>query len=163
MRFNKANLRRNAHLELEEDIVFTPEQIAGHVSLLDIKDIHAIAKLTSFGEIIKADIEVKGTLVLECAYSLKPLKRKLHIKDTLQFSNLPQEEDDILYVPTPDIDLNAYIFGLILLEVPPKVVKRGAKLPKEGKGYRVLTEEEFIKEKEAAGDPRFVALDKFEE
>ncbi|MCX5774811.1 MAG: hypothetical protein NTV44_00290 [Firmicutes bacterium] len=109
MKFNKANLRRNAHLELEEDIVFTPEQIAGHVSLLDIKDIHAIAKLTSFGEIIKADIEVKGTLILECAYSLKPLKRKLHVKDTLQFSSVPQEEDDILYAPAPDIDLTAYI------------------------------------------------------
>jgi len=163
MKFNKANLRRNAHLELEEDIVYTPEQISGHISLIDVKDIHAIAHLASFGEIIKADIEVIGTLVLECAYTLKPLKRKLHIKDTLQFSSIPQEEDDILYAPEPDIDLNAYIFGLILLEVPAKVVKRGAKLPKEGKGYRVLTEEELIKEKEAAGDPRFIALDKFEE
>ena len=40
-----------------------------------------------------------------------------------------------------------------------KVVKKGATLPKGGKGYEVITEEEYYKKKEESVDPRFSALD----
>lgn len=163
MKFNKANLRRLSHIELEEDIAFPKEKMMANPTIIDIKNVHAVANISVFGELIKADVEIKGTFILECAYTLSPIKRSFRIQDTLQFSSEPQEEDDVLFAPDQDIDLDSYLFGLILTEAPLKAVKRGAKLPKNGKGFRVLTEEELANEKSEKGDPRFSDLDKFEE
>ena len=38
-------------------------------------------------------------------------------------------------------------------------MKKGAKLPTNGNGYRVLSEDEYNKEQEEKVDPRWAALD----
>jgi uncharacterized metal-binding protein YceD (DUF177 family) len=150
-------------MEFEEDITYSKERMATKPSLLDIKDVHALVHVENFGETISARIEATATLVLECAYTMEPLERKVKIDEEVHFSETVQDDDELLYAPGPTIDLDDYLFGLILTEIPAKVVKRGAHLPKAGKGYRVLSEAELIREKEKNGDPRFGELDKFEE
>ncbi len=150
-------------MEFEEDITYPKDRMATKPSLLDIKDVHAKVRVENFGETITADIQATATLVLECAYTLEPLERRIKIDEEVHFSETVQDDDELLYAPGPTIDLDDYLFGLIMTEVPAKVVKRGAHLPKAGKGYRVLNEAELIREKEKNGDPRFSELDKFEE
>jgi len=163
MKFLRADLRRMRTMEFDEDIVYPKTRMESKPSLLDIKNVHAHAVVENHGDIITAEIDATAVLVLECAYTLEPLERKITIKETLQFSEDVQEDDELLYAPGPTVDLDDYLFGLILVEVPAKVVKRNAHLPKAGKGYRVISEDQLIREKEESGDPRFKDLDKFEE
>lgn len=74
-------------------------------------------------------------------------------------SDLYENDENIVFVKGDVIDLHPYILGLIITEIPMKVVKKGATLPKGGKGYEVITEEEYYKKKEESVDPRFSALD----
>ena len=61
-----------------------------------------------------------------------------------------------------EIDLDPYILALILAEVPHTVTKKGAELPKSGSGYRVLSEEELLKEKSTKKNSAFDILDTIE-
>ena len=46
-----------------------------------------------------------------------------------------------------EIDMDNYFLGYVIASVPHNAHKKGAKLPSEGKGYRVLTEDELLKER----------------
>ena len=59
-------------------------------------------------------------------------------------------------------DIDPYVLSLVVSEIPAKIVKKGAKLPEDGSGYRVLSEEEYNKEQENKKDSRWDALDKIE-
>jgi uncharacterized metal-binding protein YceD (DUF177 family) len=72
------------------------------------------------------------------------------------------DDDDLVYVDSPQIDIKNDIYSLICASLPSKIIKKGATLPKEGKGYRVLTEEEILKEKESTKDSRWSVLDDLE-
>ena len=61
-----------------------------------------------------------------------------------------------------NIEVDEYILDLIIAEVPMKIVKKGAKLPSSGEGYRVLSEDEYNKEQEQKTDSRWAALDDIE-
>ena len=45
---------------------------------------------------------------------------------------------------------------------PIKIVKKGAKIPENGKGYRVITEDDYEQEKSKKVDHRFDILDTVE-
>ena len=85
----------------------------------------------------------------------------INAKDDLEFTD--NEEDDGCYLAQgPLIDLDEYILGILLANVPVRIVKKGAKLPDSGNGYRVLTQDEYQKEKENTQDPRWDALNDLE-
>ena len=54
--------------------------------------------------------------------------------------------------------MDHYIFNLLSASVPLSPKAPNATAPKSGKGYRVLSEEEFLKEKEEQGNSQFDAL-----
>ena len=54
--------------------------------------------------------------------------------------------------------MDHYIFNLLSASVPLSPKAPNAKAPQSGKGYRVLSEEEFLKEKEEQGNSQFDAL-----
>ena len=61
-----------------------------------------------------------------------------------------------------DIDLDELALRIIVSSLPIRLVRNETiPLPKSGKGYRFLTEEDSVKEKEAEGDPRLAALKDF--
>ena len=61
-----------------------------------------------------------------------------------------------------EIDLDPHILALILAEVPHTLTKSGASLPKSGNGYRVLSEDDYLKEKNHKGNSAFDILDTIE-
>ena len=82
-------------------------------------------------------------------------------KDDLEFTD--NEEDDGCYLAHgPLIDLDEYILGILLANVPVRIVKKGAKLPGDGQDYRVISEDQYVKEKENSVDHRWDALDNLE-
>ena len=64
-------------------------------------------------------------------------------KDNFYFSSEVTGSEECFFEPGNEIDLDPHILALILAEVPHNIVKKGAKRPSSGEGYRVLSEEEF--------------------
>ena len=60
------------------------------------------------------------------------------------------------------IILDDYVLGIVLANVPVRIVKKGAKRPSNGNNYRVISEDDYNKEKENSRDSRWDALDKIE-
>lgn len=85
---------------------------------------------------------------VECAYTLKIFEQKYDLDDQLHFTrDFDQVSDDIFYEKGPDIELDDYIYGLILGTVPLKVIYPGAKLAEvKQDNVRVMSEDEFIEE-----------------
>jgi hypothetical protein len=54
--------------------------------------------------------------------------------------------------------MDPYIFNLLSASVPLSPKAPNAKAPKSGNGYRVLSEDEFLSEKEEQGNSQFDAL-----
>ncbi|MPN54315.1 hypothetical protein SDC9_201985 [bioreactor metagenome] len=105
-------------------------------------------------------MNIDANLTLVCSYTLEDIGYKLSIQDELDFTDQEEVADENVFLePLSTIDLSPYIFGLISASIPMKVVKEGVQLPKDGKGYRVIKEDELSKERKNRKDPRFAALD----
>ena len=106
---------------------------------------------------MEASVEAK--VIGVCAYTLEDVELKLKFKDSLEFSNEVSDDEDIFFEEKPIFSLDPYILGLIVAETPIKIVKKGAKLPQAGDGYRVLSEDEYQLEKRNKSDSRWDKLD----
>ncbi len=91
------------------------------------------------------------------SYTGVPFNKEIKIDDTLYFTNTKSlDSDDIIFVKDL-IDLDYYVYSLLITSIPVDAHKDGEKLPK-GKDYRVLTEDEYLKEKASSGSNAFSAL-----
>ncbi|MFA6675793.1 MAG: hypothetical protein WCS49_02845, partial [Bacilli bacterium] len=70
-----------------------------------------------------------------------------------------ENDESAFYEPDNIFVIDEYILGLILAAVPSKVVNKGEKLPSDGSDYRIISEEDFLKEKKEKRDPRWQKLD----
>lgn len=147
MKINRLLLKPNTPTIVEEEIIF-PEAIdANHVKR--IPSCKVKATLTDFDDVLLADLEINAEVIASCAYTLEdvPLTKKL--KERLSFTSIEEMSDEDLYFePNNEIDLDPYIFSFIIASVPHNVHKKGAKLPEPGNGYRVISEEEYLKEQQ---------------
>ena len=116
------------------------------------------AKATDYESILRIELEINALVIGVCSYSLEDVELKLKINDELNFSD-DENDPDCYYSSDSIIDLDEYILGILLANVPVRIIKKGAKLPEDGKGYRVLSEEQYEKEKENSTDPRWSKLD----
>ena len=142
----------------QEDVVLNEEKFRLLPPLLSVKTIHAIAKVHRYQEFIDVDLEIKCDVVLQCSYTLKPFDFKLRDHDEIHFSSYDDGGDDIQIFKGNLIDLDPYIYNLLSASVPTSPKSPGAKLPLSGKDFRVISEDEFSKEKNEGTDPRFDKL-----
>lgn len=161
MKFFKASTRLKP-LHLEGDLDVSTMNVDAHQSLLAIKQIHVDAEIQGMKDIYEARVNVEAKVVLECAYTLEPIDYHLKFSDVITFSDVESEDEYLMYAPGNEIELDPYIFGLLLVEVPTKIVKKGAKRPLGGDGYRVLSEKEFEQERSSKTDPRFDVLEQLD-
>ena len=160
MKINRVLLKENVPNVFEEDIDFSSVQFdATHIKKIEC--CHAKATAFEYGEVLHIDVEIKAKVIGICSYTLEDVELDINAKDDLEFTD--NEDDDGCYlVKGPLIDLDEYILGILLANVPVRIVKKGAKLPDSGNGYRVLTQDEYQKEQENAQDPRWDALNDLE-
>lgn len=158
MKFFKASTRLKPLL-LQGEIETKTMNVDAHQSLLAIKKVTVEAEVRGLGDIYEAQVTVDADVVLECAYTLEPIDYHLHFRDVITFSDVETEDEDMMYVPGNEIELDPFIFGLLMVEIPTKIIKKGAKPPQSGEGYRVLSEKAFLSERNQKTDPRFDILD----
>jgi len=143
----------------KENVVLEGEQYNLLYPLLAINSIEAEVEVTAYQEFIEVCLLVRANVTLECSYSLKPFEYK--IKDRLNLEFTQYEEDateDTILIENNQILLDSYIFDLISMNIPSKPIMKGAKRPSDGDGYRILTEEEYIKEEANKTNDQFDKL-----
>ena len=143
---------------LTEDISFDPEVFVCHKPLINVISCHVELKAQRFEEFIYVNLSIKAKVTLECSYSLKPFETFIEGSDELHFAPSKDEDDDCIEYKGTSIEMDHYIFNLLSASVPLSPKAPNAKSPLSGKGYRVLSEDEFQKEKEEQGNSQFDAL-----
>ena len=147
----KANL-------FEEDVVFEEEKFHLLPPLLKVNHLKAKASVHRYAEFIDVHLAIKANVVLQCSYTLKPFDSVIKDADDIHFASYDDGGEDIQIYKGNLIDLDPYIFNLLSAAVPTSPKAPGAKLPESGKNYRVISEEDFLHEKDEYVDPRFDKL-----
>ena len=138
--------------ELSEDVSFDPEVFVCHIPLVSVESCHAELKAQRFEEFIYINLVVKAKVTLQCSYTLKNFETTIEGSDELHFAPSKDEDEDCIEYKGTSIEMDQYIFNLLSASVPLSPKAPNAEAPKSGKGYRVLSEEEFLKEKEEHGN-----------
>lgn len=151
----------NNHLEIEDDVDFSFAKLdPNHIRKIENTHVKVVGQ--EYDEIIYLELEINSDVTGVCSYSLEDVPLHLHFKESLEFSNEIEDDEEIIYVDKPIFEIDEYILELIIAEVPLKLVKKGAKLPSSGKDYRVISEDEYLKEKSEKKDDRWSKLDDIE-
>lgn len=145
----KLDLRKyelNKHYYLEDDIDFSSHIFKPNYRIRKITSCHIKIDLVAFEDITNLKVEIKGEVIGACSYTNEDVVVPYKVKEDMSFSQDESRGADY-YEPDLIIDLDPYIFALIDSAIPLSIHKKGAKMPSGGKGYEVLSEEEYLKRK----------------
>ena len=161
MKINRFTFNSDKTLVLEDDIDFSKAVLdVNHIR--KIESCHVIVSGKEYDDLLVLDLRINAKVIGVCSYSLEDVPLNLSFKDSLELSNEIEDDDAVIFEPNPIFEIDPYVLGLIVSEVPIKLVKKGAKLPENGSGYRVLSEDDYLKEQQEKKDDRWSKLDELE-
>lgn len=125
------------------------------------KILPASVKITGsiYEDLLMLDVSIKVTVIGVCSYTLEDVPLNLNINEKIQISDEVEDDEDIFYEKNVIFDIDPYILSLIITNVPTKIIKKGAKLPENGNGYRVISESDYQEEIKNTKDSRWNKLD----
>lgn len=133
---------------LKEEITLDTTKFPLSFPLQEIKKISVVAKAQKFADFLALSLHLKADLVLICSYTLKPFDYVLKTSDEINFSFYDDnEEEDMVPLKGNVIELDEFVYRLLMASLPLKPVAPGATLPKSGEGYEVITDEEYYETK----------------
>jgi uncharacterized protein len=141
-----------------ETVKFDPELIKSVRTLLDLKNIQIVGQChyDSSLELLHINLNIQGTMVVPCARSLEPVDYPFSSDAEIDYCfNNENSNEDIIVVKGNEIDTTPLVWELIYLDIPMRVVKEGASLPKKGEGWEV---KDSVDEEEQKIDPRLASL-----
>ena len=145
--------------DFSENIKFDKEAMK-ILKVRDLKDILVSGEGQLVQNQLLVDLNVKGTMILECALTLEDVEYPFHIKTSEMFSFIKvKDNEDIHEVKKDLVDITSIIFQHIMLEVPSRVIKEGAEPIHTGNGWKVINEDENIKKDLI--DPRLAKLSNY--
>ena len=113
-----------------------------------IKSLKGTISIEKVGSILVCKVSLKCILTVASSYTGNLFNTNVTINDDLYFTNKQdQEREDLIYVKD-SIDLDYYVYSLVLTSLPIDIHKKGEVLP-SGNGYRVIKEEDLIIERNA--------------
>ena len=143
MKINRALLTNGVAQKFEEAIDFSSASFdPTHIKSIPSCVVKATA--TDYESILRIEVEINALVIGVCSYSLEDVELKLKINDELNFTD-DEEDEDNYYEKGNIIELDSYILGILLANIPIKIVKKAAKKPESGNGYRILSEDEYVK------------------
>ncbi len=152
--------QKDGRFEFEETITF-PSDIFHNLSQINgLKDVFVSGngRLDMKHQQLFVDFSVKGQMILPCAVSLEDVDYPFEIDSSVIFAFYkPQEDEDYIEVKRDTVDLTPVIFQEIMMEIPMRVVKDGATLKTEGRGWKVLSEDDKGDDEDYI-DPRLAKL-----
>jgi len=160
MKLNRL-LFQNKDYFLEGDIDFSNLEFDPyHIKKIGLTHVKITGSV--FEDLLMLNFHIVSDVIGVCAYTLEDVPLHFDFKDSLEISNEIEDDEKIFFEKNMIFDIDPYVLSLLVSEIPAKIVKKGAKLPEDGTGYRVLSEEEYEKEQENKTDSRWAALDDIE-
>ena len=160
MKINRALLTEGKKQHFSEDIDFS-DFVGDTNHCKAILSCHVELDALELNDLLMITLNGVSEVVTTCKYTLEDIKLKETFKEEFTISS-NQEDDSSYFEESNEINLKPYILAFILDKVPHTAIKKGATKPKDGVGYRILTEEELEKEKSEKNDPRWAKLDEIE-
>ncbi|MCR5505397.1 MAG: DUF177 domain-containing protein [Bacilli bacterium] len=161
MKINRATLKENEREVFEDDIDFSKYPF-NETHVRKVENVHALLEVYEYGTMLRMMFHIKADVTAVCSYSLEDVPLAIKVDEELYFSDQEEDSEDLIFEKNNIIDMDPHILSLILAKVPIKVIKKGAKPPVDGNGYRVMSEDDYVKEREERKDPRWSALDDIE-
>lgn len=158
MKIDVSKLSLSKETLIDEDVVFSSDEFQCHFPLLEVKNCHVTVKASRYDEFIDLFVSIKANVVLQCSYTLKPFDSVIVGSEEYHYASYKEEGDETILYQGNFINLDEHIFNLLSASVPSRPIAPKAKRPESGKGYRVLSEDDYLKEKEEKYDSRFDAL-----
>ena len=147
----------------EEEVSFDADTYKCILPLISVNKCIATVKANRYDDFIEVMLYVKADLTLQSSYTLKPFNYKLKTEEEYHFSSYQEDEDsDFIIYKGNIIHLDELIFNLISASIPMAPKAPGETLQKSSGSVRVMSEEDYLKEKSKAVDPRFAKLDKLD-
>lgn len=153
MKFNKSSITEKELISLDEIVSF--KQV--RKPLLALNNLKVHADIFNDGNLINVTLTIKGVAQVECAYSLEATDYSLDFTEAIDISEDPNNVDTY-YIKGNVVELDPIILDLVIGEIPTRVIKKGAKIKKEGNGYRVISEDDLRKQKNEEYNPAFDKL-----
>ena len=163
MKWNLNYIQKNAKpsFNFEENIEYDSKLINKLNGVYGLKNLKVKGKLKYIEAIAQCivDYEVTGVMEMRCAITNENIDYKFRDIDTISFKFIDDEDDEIIYAKGNIVDLAPYVWQLIVVNVPLKVVKEGAVLEnKFGKNWQIGENIEKNEPKEKSIDPRLESL-----
>lgn len=128
---------------IDENYTFSEDELKNSGILkLDDVSINGEITLNSLREVY-IYLCVKGTMILPCAITLKPVEYPFNIIIDSDLSEIQEEHGENTKKCINSIDILPIIWENILMEIPMRVVAPDAKITNmSGDGWRFITDEE---------------------
>ena len=159
MQINPYNFLENKKYQLEGDIDFSNADLSAIFNLKKINNCHVIIDINNYENVLVLSIKINTNVTLVSSYSLKEFDKDLSINDTIDFSFNEEDEDSSFVIKDSNLILDKYVLDIIITNIPSKVAMKGEKLPVGDESFRVISEDEYLKEKENHKDDRWSKLD----
>lgn len=108
--------------------------------------------LDKTGNTLIAKFKISFNCIVFSSYTNNPFETNIDVDDELFFTNSPDFESDEMILVDDEIDLDEFVYSLFITSIPLNLHAENEKLP-SGKGYRVLTEDEFNNNKNDEESP----------
>ena len=142
--FDISKLKNNIveYLNINESIDFKNEDLK-NTEIKRLKDIKAIGRITRLSnDLYNIELNIKGTMVLECARSLEEIDYPIDIMINKNIEeNVLEDEKQVIF--NNSLDIFSIVWENIVLEVPLRVVKEDASYIKEGDGWNLVGDDEI--------------------
>ena len=159
MKIDVSKLSLSKETLIDEDVVFSSDEFKCHFPLLEVKTCHVHIKASRYDDFIDLFVSIKANVILQCSYTLKPFDSLISGSEEYHYASYVEDGDEETLIYQGNfINLDEMIFNLLSASIPLKPIAPNAKCPESGKGYRVINEDDYLKEKEDSYDSRFDAL-----
>jgi len=139
-----------------DDVIKFDKEYYQNTDIRSLSDIKVTGSIDSNGDkTYDVKLNISGQMILPCAITLADVEYPFNIEIDEIIDPNDEESEDYLKIINNTLDIMPIIWQNIVVEIPMKVVSPNldnAKL--EGDGWKLLTEEEKMKEL----DPRFDKL-----
>ena len=145
----------------EGDLDFSDKEFDG-THIRRIENCHFKITGNLYDSLFVMNVTIESKVIAISAYTLKDVTLNLKFSDILNISDEVEDDDELFYEKNDIFDIDPYILSLIIAEVPMVVTNKNEKLPEDGKGYRIITEDEYLEEQKNKKDDRWSKLDELD-
>lgn len=124
---------------------------------------HVLVKGNKYDDLVVLDISINAMIDAVSSYTNKIDKYPLNIKETLNLSLIEQEDNEYDVIKGNTINLDEYVYSLILASMPITVIFKGESLPNSINGVEIISEEEYNSRKKKESSPFDILDSLFEE